>query len=146
MTRLNIARTLVAVGLLIGLESLYATFTHIGDPLFILPAEFGGGTSHAWYHALREAVGDVATISVLLLVLFGSPSFRYTGTWWICLIVMFGYYAPFWVGMPFNSALAAPTLEAELRHIAQAAFPLIGLFVARQDFVANSSTTKRYAS
>ena len=146
MSRLNIARILVTIGLLVGLQSLYATFTHIGDPLFILPSGFGGGTTHAWYHALREAVGDIATISVLLLVFFGTPSFRNAGTWWICLILMIGYYSPFWVGMPFNSALAAPTLDAELRHIAQAAIPLIALFIARPYFVANSSPTKRYAS
>jgi hypothetical protein len=79
-------------------------------------------------------MGDVATILVLLLLFFGSPSFRTSGTWWVALILMIGYYSPFWIGMPFNSALAAPTLEAELRHIAQAAIPLAALFVARRDF------------
>jgi len=137
MSRLTIARILVAAGLIVGLESLYATFTHIGDPLFTLSVEFGGGTTHAWYHALREAMGDVATIVVLLLIFFGKPMFRNIGNWWIALIVMIGYYSPFWVGMPFNSALAAPTLEAELRHIMQAAMPLIALIIARPDFAAN---------
>ena len=146
MSRLTIARILVAVGLIVGLESLYATFTHIGDPLFTLPPEFGGGTTHAWYHALREAMGDVATIVVLLLVFFGKPSFRNVATWWIGLILMIGYYSPFWVGMPFNSALAAPTLDAELRHIAQAAIPLIALITARKDFLANSQSTRRSVS
>lgn len=139
MSRLNIARTLIAVGLLVGLESLYMTFTHIGDPLFTLPAEFGGGTTHAWYHALREAMGDVATIVVLSMIFFGSPSFRSAATWWIGLILMIGYYSPFWVGMPFNSALAAPTLDVELRHIAQAAIPLIGIIIARREFFGAQS-------
>jgi len=105
--------------------------------LFTLPVEFGGGTTHAWYHALREAMGDVATIVVLLLIFFGKPMFRNIGTWWIGLILMIGYFSPFWVGMPFNSALAAPTLEAELRHIMQATMPLIALIIARSDFAAN---------
>ncbi len=137
MSRLTIARILVAAGLIVGLESLYATFTHIGDPLFTLPVEFGGGTTHAWYHALREAMGDVATIVVLLLIFFGKPLFRNNSTWWIGLILMIGYYSPFWVGMPFNSALAAPTLEAEMRHIMQAAIPLTALIIARPDFAGN---------
>ncbi|MDB4511862.1 hypothetical protein N9060_00225 [Arenicella sp.] len=137
MSKLNIARILVAIGMIIGVESLAATFGHIGDPLYTLPEEFGGGTTHAWYHALREALGDIGTIVVLLLVFFGAASFRSRATWWISLILMAGYYLPFWVGAPFNSALAAPTLEAELRHIAQAAIPLIALFIARKDFVAD---------
>ncbi len=134
MSKLNIARVLVVVGLAIGLESLMATFSHIGDPLFTLQPEFGGGTEHSWYHALREAVGDVGAIAAMLLVFFGKPMFRSTATWWLTLVVMVGYYAPFWVGMPFNSALAAPTLEAEVRHIAQAALPFIALFLARAEF------------
>lgn len=136
MSRLNIARIVIAVGLIVGLESLRQTFMHIGDPLFTLPPEFGGGTTHAWYHALREAMGDVATIVVLLLVLFGNDSFRSPATWWICLILMVGYYSPFWVGKPFDPALAAPSLDIELRHIAQAAIPLIGLIVARPHFIS----------
>lgn len=137
MSKLTIARILIAVGMIIGIESLMATFGHIGDPLFTLPEEFGGGTTHAWYHALREAMGDIGTIVVLLLVFFGAASFRTPATWLICLILMIGYYSPFWVGMPFNSALAAPNLEAELRHIAQAAIPLIALFLAKGEFADN---------
>ena len=71
MSRLTIARALILLGMVVGLESLRQTFFHIGDPLYTLPAEFGGGTTHAWYHALREAMGDVATIAVVLLVFFG---------------------------------------------------------------------------
>lgn len=138
MDKLNIARILVVLGLAVGLGSLSATFSHIGDPLFTNSPEMFGGSTHAWYHALREAVGDVATIVLLLVVFFGSSTFRTKGTWWLALIAMIGYYAPFWVGMPFNSALAAPDLESELRHIAQAAAPLIGLFLARKDFMGDA--------
>ena len=135
MTKLNIARALLVVGLAIGLGSLGATFNHIGDPEFTVAETFFGGSTHAWYLALREGVGDVATIVVLLLVFFGSASFRSKATWWICLLLMLGYYLPFWVGMPFNSALAAPNLSAELNHIIQALLPLTALFIARKEFV-----------
>jgi len=136
MSRLNIARVLLAAGLAIGIESLRATFTHIGDPLYTLPEAFSGGTTHAWYHALREAMGDVGTIVALLLVFFGRPTFRNTATWWVCLILMFGYYSPFRIGIPFNSALAAPNLAIDIRHSIQAALPVIALFVARKEFNA----------
>ena len=134
MSRLNIARALILLGLVVGLESLRQTFLHLGDPQIHLPPEFGGGTTHAWYHALREAMGDVATIVVLLLVFFGSPRFRNMASWWLCLLLMIGYYSPFWVGIPFNPALAAPSLAIDLRHLVQAAIPLIGLMLARPEF------------
>lgn len=135
MSKLNIARVLIVIGMIIGIESLWATFGHIGDPLYTVKEQFGGGTTHAWYHALREAMGDIGTIVVLLLVFFAAASFRTKETWWICLILMFGFYSPFWIGMPFNSALAAPNLEAEIRHILSAAIPLVALFLARKDFI-----------
>jgi len=134
VSKLNIARAVIVLGLIVGLESLRQTFMHVGDPLFTLPPEFGGGTTHAWYHALREATGDVATIAILLLVMFAKDTFRTPATWWICLILMIGYYSPFWIGMPFDSALAAPSLDIEIRHIAQAAIPLAGLLIARSAF------------
>lgn len=137
MSKLNIARLLLIVGLLIGLESLRATFSHIGDPQFTLPETFGGGTTHAWYHALREAMGDIGTIAALVLIFFGKSTFRSTATWWVCLILMFGFYSPFWIGIPFNSALAAPNIEADVRHLIQALLPITALIVARNEFISD---------
>lgn len=134
MNKLNIARVLILIGIVVGLESLWQTFNHIGDPLFRISVDHPGGADHAWYHALREFVGDIATITILLVVFFGKSWFRSPATWYLTLIALIGYYAPFWVGMPFNSSLAAPTLEAEIRHIIQAAVPLGALFLARGAF------------
>ncbi len=139
MSKLNIGRILIVVGLVVGLESLRQTFSHIGDPLYTVQPAFGGGTTHAWYHALREVMGDLATIGILLTVLFANDSWRTPVTWWISLALMFGYYSPFWIGMPFNAELAAPSLSIEIRHIAQAAVPVIGLFLARSAFYGSES-------
>jgi hypothetical protein len=140
MSRLNIGRALVLIGFAVGWESFYQTFNHIGDPLFTLPEAFGGGTTHAWYHALRELMGDVGAVTAILFVFFSSSLWRTPATWWVCLIIMLGYYSPFWIGMPFNSALAAPTWDAEIRHIVQAALPLGGLLVARSVFFPGSES------
>ena len=142
MNKLNIARILVVAGLLVGWNSLRSTFRHIGDPLFTVSPEMFGGAEHSWYHALREGVGDVATIVALLVIFFGKPLFRNTATWWLALILMIGYYSPFWVGMPFNPALGTPVLSVELAHIGQAALPLIGLLLARNNFIENDLTPK----
>ena len=141
MSKLNAARALILIGVLVGVESLIQTFMHIGDPLFLISADHPGGPEHAWYHAFREAIGDIATITITLTVFFGKPWFRSPATWYITLIALVGYYAPFWVGIPFNSALAAPTIEAEIRHIIQAAVPLSALFLAKKDFFASVENT-----
>lgn len=139
--RLNIARTLVVLGLLTGLGSLAATFSHIGDPAFMVAPEFDGGPHHSWYHALREAFGDIGTILVVLLVMFAGPSMRTPATWWICLILLLAYYLPFWAGMPFMDELAAPDLGAELNHISQAVLTLAGIVYGRKAFYSNTSVT-----
>ncbi|MDJ0795187.1 MAG: hypothetical protein QNI98_13235 [Woeseiaceae bacterium] len=140
MTKLNIGRFLIVLGLVVGLESLRQTFSHIGDPLYTVTPQFGGGTTHSWYHALREVMGDLSTIGILLLVMFGWKSWRTPATWWISLILMFGYYSPFWIGIPFNAELAAPSFAIDLRHMAQAAIPVIGLFLARTAFFGEEQT------
>jgi hypothetical protein len=136
MTRINVARILVVTGFAIGLTSLSATFSHIGDPTYLLPPAYENGQTHGWYHALREALGDVAAMGVVLFVFFGRPRDRNAATWWICFIVVVGYYAPYWVGMPFNPALGAPSFAAEISHVLQAFTVLTGLFVARREFIA----------
>lgn len=134
MNKLNIARVLIVIGMVVGWESLYQSFHHIGDPLFLISPDHPGGDTHAWYHVLRELMGDIGTIIAVLVVFFAGTCFRTPATWWLSLIVLVGYYSPFWVGMPFNPALAAPTWDAEIRHIIQAAVPLAGLFLARAEF------------
>jgi hypothetical protein len=139
MTRINVARLLVVIGFAIGLTSLSATFSHIGDPNYLLPPEYENGQTHGWYHALREAVADLAAMAVVLFVFFGRHQDRNPATWWICLIVVVGYYAPYWIGMPFNPALGAPSLVVEVSHVLQALATVSGVLVARRVFHAGGA-------
>lgn len=134
MSRMNIGRILLVIGLLIGWESLFQTFNHVGDSRFMISPDHPGGIHHAWYHALREAFGDIGIIGALLLIFFASARNRTPIMWWAAFLLMVGYYAPFWAGMPFIPELRAPTFSAEFRHILQAAFALIGLFIVRPFF------------
>jgi hypothetical protein len=134
MTRFNMARILVVIGFGIGLTSLWATFSHIGDPNYLVLAEFENGREHARYHALREILANVSAMIVVLFVFFGRPQDRSGPTWWICFVLMVGYYAPYWVGIPFNPELAAPSLRAEVSHVLQALVTVTGLLVARREF------------
>jgi len=135
MSQLTIARVLVIVGFIIGLTSFYQTVSHIGDPEFLLVG--GDAIDHGYYHFFREAGGDIAAMAVVLLFLFCAPDNRTPITWTMAMIIALGYYAPYWVGMPFNDALAAPHMRAELAHILQAALVISGLFVARSSLQQN---------
>lgn len=103
--------------------------------MYLVNPEFAGGQAHSWYHALREGFGDVASILAVLLVFMGPARYRNPSSWWVCLILLLGYYLPFWAGMPFVPELRAPSLGAELNHIGQAVLALAGLFYARVLFM-----------
>lgn len=133
-TNLNIARGLLVIGLVIGLKSWWMTISHVGDENYTLVSEFTKGPYHAWYHAFREALADVAAMLTLLLIFFGKSEWRTSKTWWIALILMVGYYAPFWIGTPFYPELAAPNMGAEMVHLAMTIPPIIALFLSRQHF------------
>jgi hypothetical protein len=50
------------------------------------------------------------------------------------LILMIGFYAPFWVGTPFNAALGAPNMSAEINHLQMAVPALLGCFLSKRHF------------
>jgi hypothetical protein len=50
------------------------------------------------------------------------------------LILMLGFYAPFWVGVPFMAELGAPSFAAEINHLSMAVPSLLGCFLARRHF------------
>ncbi|WP_333836046.1 hypothetical protein [Novosphingobium sp.] len=133
MTRLHIARVLLVIGLGVGLLSWRESVGHIGNADFLTPA-YPFGATHGWYHVFREVCGDVAKMVVFLLLFFGAARWRTPVTWWIGLVLMLGYYAPFWIGEPFLPALSAPNLPAQVIHVAMVALSLAALIVARPSF------------
>jgi hypothetical protein len=138
--RLNAARALLVMGLLIGLMSWKESVGHIGNANFLVPA-FPLVPTHAWYHIFREVCGDVAKMGVFLLLFFGPTHWRTAVAWWICLVLMLGYYAPFWIGEPFLRALSAPIPFAGHVHVAMALFAFVGLALARPSFAVSTRTS-----
>jgi hypothetical protein len=131
--QLTIARVLLLVGLGIGLLSWREAVDHIGNADFLVPA-YPLGATHSWYHVFREVCGDVAKMTVFLLLFFGSPRWRTPTSWWIGLVLMLGYYAPFWIGEPFLPELSAPNNAAAIVHIVMALFAFSALIVVRPAF------------
>ena len=129
-----IGRGLVIAGFLGGYNSIGATVRHLGNDAFLLVANSPNGPTHSWHHFLRELGGDFGAMAAILLIVFAAPSFQTRVMWWVMLILMVGFYAPFWVGAPFDSAYGAPNMSAEVNHLMMAIPALIGCFMLRPHF------------
>lgn len=144
ITHIWTARILVIAGLLLGWNSLSATVRHIGSNQFLLVDTAPVTQTHSWHHFFRELGGDFGAMAAILVILFARPTFRTPVTWWVMLILMLGFYAPFWVGVPFMPELAAPNPGAEINHLSMAIPALLGCFLGRRHFFAsNRSNTIR---
>ena len=131
LTNLWTARLLILAGFLLGWGSLSATVGHIGNDSFLL---VGGVQTHSWHHFFRELGGDFGAMAAILVIMFAAPRFRTPASWWVVLILMVGFYAPFWAGTPFMAELGAPSRGAEINHLSMAVPALLGCFLAKRHF------------
>ncbi|MDG2087956.1 MAG: hypothetical protein P8J68_04365 [Arenicellaceae bacterium] len=131
INRLNIARALTIIGFVIGLRSVGFTWDHIGSAGFLMTPESPLAVEHSWHHFFREVFGDAASMIVVLILLYVPQQLRQPAVWWSMLILLLGFYAPFWVGVPFMAELAAPSMVAEGLHVKMALPPMIGVFLCR---------------
>jgi hypothetical protein len=134
MTVLNsiwTARILILIGFLAGWNSLGATAGHIGNESTLLVA---GVQTHSWHHFFRELGGDFGAMAAILLIMFAPARFRTPVTWWVVLILMLGFYAPFWAGTPFMRELGAPSVGAEINHLSMAIPAFLGCLLSKRHF------------
>jgi hypothetical protein len=136
LTNIWTARILIIVGFLLGWNSISATVGHVGNDLFLLTDGAPLARTHSWHHFLRELGGDFGAMAAILVMIFAAPRYRTSVAWWVILILMIGFYAPFWVGTPFNPALGAPNTAAEINHLSMAIPALLGCFLAKRHFTA----------
>ena len=134
-----VSRILVLVGFALGYGSIGATVGHLGNDAFLLVDAAPVTQTHSWHHFLRELGGDFGAMIAILLILFAAPRFRTPLNWWIMLVLMLGFYGPFWVGVPFNPAYGAPNLGAEINHLSMAVPALLGCFAAWPCFRAQQA-------
>jgi len=134
LTRMNIARALTIFGFVFGLRSVYFTWSHIGSDLFLMTPESPLATSHSWHHFFREVFGDFGAMIGVLMLLWAPERLRAPVLWWVMLVLLLGFYAPFWVGVPFMAELGAPSLNAEIQHLIMALPPLVAVFLVRREY------------
>jgi hypothetical protein len=129
-----VGRLLIVAGFLAGYRSIGATIRHLGNDAFVLVDNSPAGPTHSWHHFLRELGGDFGAMLAILVIIFAAPKHRTSLTWLIMLILMLGFYAPFWIGVPFDPAYGAPSLGAEINHLVMAIPPMLGCFLLRPHF------------
>ena len=93
-------------------------------------------STHSWHHFFREGFGDLDAMAAILAILFAAPRFRNPTMWWVMLILMFGFYAPFWIGVPFMAELAAPQHVCGGRPSVDGCARAARCFLARRHFMA----------
>jgi len=134
ITNLWTARILVIIGFLAGWNSLGSTFAHIGSDAFLLTDQAPIVQTHSWHHFLRELGAQFGAMAAILVILFAPPHQRTPVAWWVMLILMLGFYAPFWIGVPFDRAYGAPNMGAEINHLSMAIPALVGAFLAKRHY------------
>ena len=132
LTHIWTARALVIIGFLAGWGSLGATFAHLGDPSTLMTQ--AGVPTHSWHHFLRELGAQFGIMAAVLVILFMKPVQRSSAVWWVMVLLLVGFYAPFWIGLPFDAAYGAPSMSAEINHLSMAVPALLGVFLARRHF------------
>jgi hypothetical protein len=122
----------VILGFLAAYTPVVQTFSHIGNENMRLISS----STHSWHHFFREGFGDLAAMAAVLVILFVGPRLRHQTMWWLMLILMVGFYAPFWVGTPFMAELGAPSMAAEIAHLQTAVPALLGCALAKRHYSA----------
>ncbi|OUU78509.1 MAG: hypothetical protein CBC38_07310 [Gammaproteobacteria bacterium TMED78] len=136
-TCLNVGRVLVALGFYFAIKwEVYFTWRHIGDNNFLLQPESRMVVTHGWYHFFREVFVSIAAMISTLILLFVPKSTRSPLVWFAAIVLIVGFYAPFWVGMPFMPELSAPSLRSDLNHIYSAIPSIIGILFCYKAYFA----------
>jgi hypothetical protein len=93
-----------------------------------------GVPTHSWHHFLRELGAQFGIMAAMLVILFMQPGQRVPAVWWVLVILALGFYGPFWIGLPFDPAYGAPSMSAELNHLAMAVPVALGVLLARRHY------------
>ncbi len=135
MNSFFLARILILIGVAVSIFNSWTIFLHVGNPDYVLIANAPSSATHVWDHNFKELLGDLATIALIMLVFFGSQRFRTRESWVMIATLMAGYYAGFWIGIPFIPELAADAWTAEATHLGMAIPSVLGLILARKHFL-----------
>ena len=127
-----LSRTLICLGLIAGVPSVWETLSFSWNPDFQAP-RLPLGPTHPNYHAFREFTLTVGVEIVMLYVIFQPAERRIKALWNVMFIAAVGYYGGWWLPWPILN-LHAPTLAAEIDHLFATLLSLAGFSFAWKHF------------
>ena len=129
---MRLCRTLVCLGIIIGLPSVWETLAFSWNPDFQAP-RLPLGPTHTNYHAFREFTLTIGVELVILYIVFQPPGHRIRPLWNVMLIAALGYYVGWWLPWPIFG-YHAPNEFSQIDHFIATVITLVGVFCARQQF------------
>lgn len=127
-----LSRTLVCLGLICGIPSVWETLAFSWNPDFQAP-RLPLGPTHTNYHAFREFTLTMGVIIVMLYVIFLPSKHRKQPLWTVMFITAVGYYGGWWLPGPLLG-LHAPTQASGIVHLAATLLSLAGILFAWKHF------------
>ena len=135
---MRVCRTLLVVGLLVGLPSLWETLSFSWDPTFQAPS-LRYGPTHTNYHAFREFTLAVGAVGTMLWVMSRREPDRTPALWWTMALAAVSYYGGWWLPWPLLG-LHTPNLPSEVVHEAAALISGLAVALARRWFHPRAGT------
>ena len=129
---MRLCRTLLCLGIIIGLPSVWETLAFSWNPDFQAP-RLPLGPTHTNYHAFREFTLTIGVELVMLYVVFQPLGHRIRPLWNVMLIAALGYYVGWWLPWPIFG-YHAPNEQSQIDHLAATVFSLAGVACAWQHF------------
>jgi hypothetical protein len=137
-----LCRTLLCLGVVIGLPSVWETLAFSWNPDFQAP-RLPLGPTHTNYHAFREFTLTMGVELVILYIVFQPLGHRIRPLWNVMLIAALGYYVGWWLPWPIFG-YHAPNELSQIDHFTATVVTLAGVFCARQQFSKTPMTRDEY--
>jgi len=129
---MRLCRTLLCLGIIIGLPSVWETLAFSWNPDFQAP-RLALGPTHTNYHAFREFTLTIGVELAILYIVFLPLGHRIRPLWNVMLIAALGYYVGWWLPWPIFG-YHAPNEFSQIDHFTATVITLVGVFCARQQF------------
>src|SRR5476651_1671663 len=122
---MRLCRTLLCLGIIIGLPSVWETLAFSWNPDFQAP-RLPLGPTHTNYHAFREFTLTLGTELIMLYIMFLPLEDRIRPFWNVMLIASLGYYGGWWLAWPIFG-YHAPNEASQIDHLTATVLSLAGV-------------------
>ena len=127
-----LSRTLLCLGIVVGIPSVWETLTFSWNPDFQAP-RLPLGPTHTNYHAFREFTLTLGTELIMLYIIFLPLEHRIRPFWNVMLIAALGYYVGWWLPWPIFG-YHAPNEASQIDHLTATVLSLAGVVCAWKHF------------